>query len=286
MRPRDLTPRVSQRSIPLGDPRALTPNRGGTSLVFAVPQSSPLLYPGQASTSPRSRRRPNPEYTRNRYECQFQPRRFVIVGNRPGEMPSRVGWRLSCGVRRHRGRPAALSATGVGPESTAARTSTPEPGTRMPGDQLFISEFPASSSQAAHDQSNRRTRRSDTLPDPCSTDRRPKNSCLRSPTCSTTSCCPPCPRRSNTNAGSQAIWRGSSSVSSDSAPRRPRANTTDWPRSSGPKATWRPFRCKLAERLRTDDDPVFQAQAWESLVAVARDDLAIAKPGHDSWEGR
>jgi hypothetical protein len=43
---------------------------------------------------------------------------------------------------------------------------------------------------------------------------------------------------------------------------------------------------KLAERLRADDDPVFQAQAWESLVAVARDDLAIAKPGHDSWEGR
>jgi hypothetical protein len=43
---------------------------------------------------------------------------------------------------------------------------------------------------------------------------------------------------------------------------------------------------KLAERLRTDDDPVFQERAWEDLVAVARDDLAIAKPGHDSWEGR
>ena len=43
---------------------------------------------------------------------------------------------------------------------------------------------------------------------------------------------------------------------------------------------------ELAERLRTDDDPQFQQQAWDTLVAVARDDLAIAKPGHDSWEGR
>lgn len=44
---------------------------------------------------------------------------------------------------------------------------------------------------------------------------------------------------------------------------------------------------ELAERLRIDDDdPVFQERAWESLVAVARDDLAIAKPGHASWEGR
>ena len=42
----------------------------------------------------------------------------------------------------------------------------------------------------------------------------------------------------------------------------------------------------LADRLRTDDSPVFVDRAWEDLVAVARDDLAIAKPGHDSWEGR
>lgn len=42
----------------------------------------------------------------------------------------------------------------------------------------------------------------------------------------------------------------------------------------------------LAERLRTDDDPDFQRRAWDSLVAITRDDLAIAKPGHDSWEGR
>jgi hypothetical protein len=42
----------------------------------------------------------------------------------------------------------------------------------------------------------------------------------------------------------------------------------------------------LAKRVRTDDDPTFQDRAWEDLVSVARDDLAIAKPGHDSWEGR
>jgi hypothetical protein len=53
--------------------------------------------------------------------------------------------------------------------------------------------------------------------------------------------------------------------------------------SEGDLAT---LSARLAERLRTDDDPLFQDRAWESLVAAARDDLAIAKPGHDSWEGR
>jgi hypothetical protein len=42
---------------------------------------------------------------------------------------------------------------------------------------------------------------------------------------------------------------------------------------------------RLAQRIREDDDPEFQRQAWEALVAIARDDLAIAKPGHDAWEG-
>jgi hypothetical protein len=42
---------------------------------------------------------------------------------------------------------------------------------------------------------------------------------------------------------------------------------------------------ELAGRLRTGDDLSFERDAWETLVAVARDDLAIAKPGHDSWEG-
>ncbi len=42
---------------------------------------------------------------------------------------------------------------------------------------------------------------------------------------------------------------------------------------------------QLAERIKTDDDPVFQQRAWDALVAITRDDLAIAKPGHDAWEG-
>lgn len=42
---------------------------------------------------------------------------------------------------------------------------------------------------------------------------------------------------------------------------------------------------ELVERIRADDTPDFQRRAWEALVAIARDDLAIAKPGYDSWEG-
>jgi hypothetical protein len=43
---------------------------------------------------------------------------------------------------------------------------------------------------------------------------------------------------------------------------------------------------ELAGRLRTEDDPAFEHHAWQVLVAIARDDLAIAKPGHDCWEGK
>jgi hypothetical protein len=42
---------------------------------------------------------------------------------------------------------------------------------------------------------------------------------------------------------------------------------------------------RLTRRIRADDDPAFQRQTWETLVAIARADLAIAKPGHDAWEG-
>lgn len=42
---------------------------------------------------------------------------------------------------------------------------------------------------------------------------------------------------------------------------------------------------EFCERLRAGADAEFERRAWEVLVAVARDDLAIAKPGHDSWEG-
>jgi hypothetical protein len=42
---------------------------------------------------------------------------------------------------------------------------------------------------------------------------------------------------------------------------------------------------QLARRIRADDDPGFQRRAWGALVEIARGDLAIAKPGHDAWEG-
>jgi hypothetical protein len=42
---------------------------------------------------------------------------------------------------------------------------------------------------------------------------------------------------------------------------------------------------RLARRIAADDDPVFQQRTWDTLVAIARADVAIAKPGHDAWEG-
>jgi hypothetical protein len=42
---------------------------------------------------------------------------------------------------------------------------------------------------------------------------------------------------------------------------------------------------ELAARLRTEDDPVELERAWDALVAIARLDLSIAKPGHDRWQG-
>jgi hypothetical protein len=42
---------------------------------------------------------------------------------------------------------------------------------------------------------------------------------------------------------------------------------------------------QLMERIKVEDDAGFERRTWEALVAIARDDLAIAKPGHDSWEG-
>jgi hypothetical protein len=46
------------------------------------------------------------------------------------------------------------------------------------------------------------------------------------------------------------------------------------------------LRWELVQRLRRpDSDPAFERRAWDLLVATARHDLAIAKPGHDAWEG-
>ena len=43
---------------------------------------------------------------------------------------------------------------------------------------------------------------------------------------------------------------------------------------------------QLAALLRSGGTEDVEAAAWSALVAVARDDLAIAKPGYDGWEGR
>jgi fumarylacetoacetate (FAA) hydrolase family protein len=40
-----------------------------------------------------------------------------------------------------------------------------------------------------------------------------------------------------------------------------------------------------ATRIREADDAAFERRAWEALVEITRLDLAIAKPGHDGWEG-
>ena len=42
---------------------------------------------------------------------------------------------------------------------------------------------------------------------------------------------------------------------------------------------------ELATRIRTGGDDDFARAAWAALVEITRGDLAIAKPGHDSWEG-
>jgi hypothetical protein len=42
---------------------------------------------------------------------------------------------------------------------------------------------------------------------------------------------------------------------------------------------------ELVERIRTDDDPTFRSRAWRAVAAITRDDLAIAAPGYDAWEG-
>jgi hypothetical protein len=42
---------------------------------------------------------------------------------------------------------------------------------------------------------------------------------------------------------------------------------------------------ELAKRLRSSSDPDFDRAAWDAIVAIVRDDLAIDKPGHDAWEG-
>jgi hypothetical protein len=41
----------------------------------------------------------------------------------------------------------------------------------------------------------------------------------------------------------------------------------------------------LADRIRNGDDAAFEARAWPAIVEITRNDLKVAKPGHDVWEG-
>lgn len=42
----------------------------------------------------------------------------------------------------------------------------------------------------------------------------------------------------------------------------------------------------LAQRLRAEPGPEFEAAAWSVLVEITRRDLEIDKPGHTDWTGR
>jgi hypothetical protein len=41
----------------------------------------------------------------------------------------------------------------------------------------------------------------------------------------------------------------------------------------------------LADKIRNGDDEAFEAAAWPAIVEITRNDLKVAKPGHDRWEG-
>lgn len=43
----------------------------------------------------------------------------------------------------------------------------------------------------------------------------------------------------------------------------------------------------VADRLRTGEgvDEAFERRVWDALVEITRHDLAICKPGHESWTG-
>lgn len=59
---------------------------------------------------------------------------------------------------------------------------------------------------------------------------------------------------------------------------RERAATSQLLATTGPIED---LRAELDRRL-PDLDP---GPVWETLVAIARDDLAVAKPGYDNWQG-
>ena len=55
---------------------------------------------------------------------------------------------------------------------------------------------------------------------------------------------------------------------------------------SATTATERALGRARRDGCASSSDTDFDRAAWEAIVAIVRDDLAIAKPGHDVWEGR
>jgi hypothetical protein len=47
----------------------------------------------------------------------------------------------------------------------------------------------------------------------------------------------------------------------------------------------RQLRAQLDHRISQGDPSLDDHEVWEALVAIARDDVAVAKPGYDSWPG-
>lgn len=55
---------------------------------------------------------------------------------------------------------------------------------------------------------------------------------------------------------------------------------------AGDTAPLTELRGRLADALRAGDLPGrSDDEVWNALVQIARDDLAISKPGHDGWTG-
>ncbi len=63
------------------------------------------------------------------------------------------------------------------------------------------------------------------------------------------------------------------------------AETAAWRGLTGSDENLDDLRARVVGRVRHGDDPEFESRVWEVAVANCRRELAIVKPGHDSWEG-
>ena len=70
-------------------------------------------------------------------------------------------------------------------------------------------------------------------------------------------------------------------------PRSPHCSTTVGDGDTHGDLDLAALRGKLASELRRGmaDDDATNERVWHTLMAVVRDDLTIAKPGHDAWDG-